>query len=120
MTWRSHPLAPPAGSELCRLDDIPAAGLALEWGEGRQAFRLALVRRGETVTAFLNACAHFGVRLNPRPDAGFVDPLDGALVCHVHYARYAPDDGRCLSGDCDGDGLQPVPVSVRAGRVILD
>lgn len=119
MTWRSHPLAPPPGSVLCALDDIPDTGLALEWGEGLQAFRLALVRRGHEVTAFLNVCAHFGIRLNARPGLGFVDPATGRLVCHAHYARYAPDDGRCLSGDCDGEGLTQVPVSLRDGKVLM-
>ena len=106
---------PPSGTVLCRVADIPETGLALE----RDGWRLALVRRGETVTAFVNACAHFGVRLNARPDRGFVDPVSGALVCHVHYARYAPDDGRCLSGDCEPDGLTPVPVVVRDGSIVI-
>lgn len=106
---------PPPGTLLCRVADIPETGLALE----RDDWRLALVRRGERVTAFVNACAHFGVRLNAKPDRGFVDPVRGVLVCHVHYARYAPDDGRCLSGECGADGLVPVAVTVRDGNVVI-
>lgn len=107
--------SPPPGTVLCRVADIPETGLALE----KDGFRLAVVRRGDLVTAFINACAHFGVRLNATPERGFVDPASGALVCHVHYARYAPEDGRCLSGECDGDGLTPVPVRVRDGQVVV-
>lgn len=106
---------PPSGSMLCQVTDIPETGLALE-GPG---WRLALVRRGERITAFVNACAHFGVRLNAKPDGGVFDPVRGTLVCHVHYARYSPDDGRCLSGECGTDGLVPVAVVVRDGTVMM-
>lgn len=40
-----------------------------------------------------------------------------AIVCQVHYARYGLSDGRCLKGDCDGEGLQPVALELRDGVI---
>lgn len=120
--WADHPAAPAPGHALIALADVPdgqGREVILPAPDGGKPLRLMVIRRGDTALAYVNACRHFGVPLNVRPDHPFVDPGDGHIVCQVHYARYALADGRCLKGDCDGRGLAPVPVAVIDGRVVL-
>lgn len=95
-----------------------ADGGAVFWshGEGNSAFRLLVLRSGDEVFGYVNRCAHFGV-----PLAGKIEQLihvpHQSFSCNVHYARYGWRDGRCVSGECDGEGLLPVPLEVSAGMV---
>jgi nitrite reductase/ring-hydroxylating ferredoxin subunit len=76
-----------------------------------------IVRRGEQIYAYHNRCRHFGIPLNVRSEYRFIDESSGAILCQVHYARYAVEDGRCLRGDCDGDGLWPIAITIRDGNI---
>ncbi|SDG56111.1 Rieske (2Fe-2S) protein [Roseospirillum parvum] len=120
--WPEHPAAPAPGQRLIALAEIPdgqGREVVLPAPEGGKPLRLMVLRVGDTARAYVNACRHFGVPLNVRPDHPFVDPGDGSIVCQVHYARYAVEDGRCLGGDCEDRGLAPVPVCVRDGQVCV-
>ena len=113
-------LGRPVGSEiaLCRLDELADPGsrgllLPLSAGVDLACF---VVRRGERVFAYRNACPHTGAPLEWRPHQ-FLD-ADGALVqCALHGALFTPEDGRCVHGPCAGEGLEAVPVTVRDGWV---
>ena len=63
--WREREFAPAPGTGVCALDDVPD-GKAREfvWGEGREPFRLLILRSGESVWGYLNKCPHFGTPLN--------------------------------------------------------
>lgn len=111
--WKQLPHAPSPGTALGRFDDL-ADGQArlvdLDTSQGvAPPFRLVLVRSGDHVRAFVNRCAHFGVPLAQRQDQLLFTPHQ-RLTCNVHYARYHWDDGRCLSGECAGEGLLAVPL----------
>lgn len=71
------------------------------------------------VQAFLNACPHAGRRLDWAPGQ-FLRSREGLLVCAVHGASFALEDGHCVAGPCRGQGLVRVPVQVRDGAVWLD
>lgn len=105
---------------LCRLDEIPdgtARGFRVTDARGRER-RLLVVRRGETVQAYVNSCPHRGTPLDLRPD-DFFDAEGRHLVCATHGAVFRPEDGLCVAGPCAGEGLEPVPAGVRDGRVVL-
>lgn len=74
-------------------------------------FRYLLLRSGDTVRAYVNRCAHFGVPLAQKQEHLLVQ-AHTSLTCNVHYARYDWHTGRCLGGDCDGEGLLAIPVAV--------
>ena len=76
-------------------------------------FRVLLLRSGTSMRAFVNRCAHFGVPLASRQDLLQFTPHT-SLTCNVHYARYRWSDGVCDRGDCEGEGLIPIPVQVDA------
>ena len=89
--WSTLPHAPAPGiALLCQRDALPD-GQATLWqldtgGGPGKAFKLLLLRSGLQVTAFVNRCAH--------------------------YARYRLADGGCDTGECDGEGLIPVPLHI--------
>jgi nitrite reductase/ring-hydroxylating ferredoxin subunit len=99
--------------------ELPDGG-AVFWscGEGKQAFRLIVLRSGEQVLGYVNRCAHFGVPLAEKIEQLIFKPHQ-SLSCNVHYARYGWQDGRCESGDCDREGLLRVPLEVRDGTVLI-
>jgi nitrite reductase/ring-hydroxylating ferredoxin subunit len=120
MSWNDHPDAPEPGTILCTLDALAdGLGTGFDFGAGAKPFRLFVVRRGKDLQGYVNACAHFGIELNPGADHTFLTPDGAAIRCQHHGARYAIEDGRCLGGACDGDGLTRVPVRIRGGDVVI-
>jgi len=74
---------------------------------------LIALRRGGVLRVFVNACPHLGLPLEVLPDR-FLDEAGRYLVCSAHGARFRPEDGRCVSGPCAGEGLEAVPAEVDA------
>ncbi|MBF0469744.1 MAG: Rieske 2Fe-2S domain-containing protein [Gammaproteobacteria bacterium] len=103
---------------ICQLDAIPQ-------GEGRsftvesedgQSHRLLVVNDNGEARGYLDRCTHFGVGLGVRSDYRYV--LDGEIICQTHYARFAVDDGHCISGECAGEGLTAIALTLIDGAVI--
>ena len=106
----------PATRLLCRLEDIPdggARGFAAPPGGFTGLFA---IRRGAQVFAYVNACPHIGLPLEPVPDR-FLDRRREAIVCSAHGARFRVEDGFCISGPCMGDSLETVPVTIIGDEV---
>ena len=87
-------------------------------GEGKEAFRLIILRSGKQVYGYVNRCAHFGVPLAAKREQLIFRPHE-SISCNVHYARYGWEDGKCISGDCDGEGLLVVPLEVVEGQILI-
>jgi mutator protein MutT len=69
--------------------------------------------------AYRNVCPHVSIPL----DRGG-EPLltaDGRfLVCRNHGALFAPEDGLCLAGPCEGESLDPLRIARRGAGWALD
>jgi nitrite reductase/ring-hydroxylating ferredoxin subunit len=48
----------------------------------------------------------------------FLDQKRERIVCAAHGARFAIEDGRCVSGPCLGDSLEIVPHRLEADGTI--
>lgn len=124
LRWSDLPNAPAPGTALGCQRGAQPDGQATLWemttGEASgEGFKLLLLRSGDQVTAFANRCAHFGVPLAARQDLLIYQPHT-RITCNVHYAHYRWHDGSCISGECDGAGLLPIPVVVDAqGQIVL-
>lgn len=115
--WREHALAPAPGTELCVLDAVPDGGAKeFVFGEGRDPFRMLVLRSGDRVHGYVNRCPHFGTPLNVQPDR-FTLFEHSHIYCSVHYAMFRFEDGHCEEGPCTGDHLTPVPLACEDGRV---
>ncbi len=76
------------------------------------------VRYDGRVYAYVNRCAHMPMELDWQPGKFF--GIGGSiLICSTHGATYAPDTGKCLRGPCFRDGLIPIRIEERDGRVIV-
>jgi nitrite reductase/ring-hydroxylating ferredoxin subunit len=103
---------------------VLADAAALREGEGIR-FTIALdglardafaVRWRGAVHAWVNACRHQALPLD-FGDAHFFDGEADALVCVHHGARYRPDSGECVAGECRGAFLTPLALEQRDGAL---
>jgi nitrite reductase/ring-hydroxylating ferredoxin subunit len=118
-TWQDFPAAPAAGTEVCTLAEIPdGGGRMFAFPGSEKEFRLLVLRSGDTCYGYVNRCPHFGVPLAAR-DAQLILIPHQAVKCTTHYARFRWQDGYCESGDCEGESLMPVPLSVRHEWVVI-
>ena len=104
--------------ELCRLTDLPD-GAARGFPPAPGGFTgLFAIRRGDRVHAYVNACPHIGVSLDWAPDR-FLTRDGTQIVCSTHGALFTIETGLCVDGPCQGDSLEPVPVTIVDGRVLV-
>lgn len=95
-------------TRLCRLDEIADGSARGFAAAGAVRDTLFVVRRGDSVRAWLNACPHVdGAPLAWRKDA-YLSADGQAIVCYGHGAVFDLDTGVCTKGPCIGQGLTPV------------
>lgn len=105
---------------ICPLHELADPGArGFTMGGGDWPLRGFVVRQGGDVRAYVNHCPHAGFPLNGSPDR-FLAPAASLIRCVMHGALFEVGTGRCVSGPCVGQGLQPLPVHVRSGYVLLD
>lgn len=116
--WSDRPNAPAEGTRLGPQSEVPDNG-AKEYvfGEGRERFRMVVVRRGEGAWGYLNICPHHRVPMN-KADGGLLT-ADDLLWCGLHYSQFRFEDGFCVDGPCKGGALTPVPVVCREGVLMI-
>jgi nitrite reductase/ring-hydroxylating ferredoxin subunit len=110
--------AAPAGFRLCRIDDIEEGGCREVRCRPEPAPSLIVMRSGGRAWAYLNLCPHFSLPLNSRPGEFLIDGKE-RVMCAFHCAVFRFSDGRCLEGPALGMGLQPVPVNIEDGCVVV-
>lgn len=104
---------------ICESGALVNAGAGVRFTVSRSGLKQPafVVRYGDTVHAYINACTHRNVELDW--DSGkFFDFTGTALICATHGARYHPRTGGCLGGPCLG-GLTALPVIEDEGRIWL-
>lgn len=116
--WQDRPFAPAPGHHLCSTTDI-GEGEAQEFvfGQGKTAFELLVVGTADGPRAYLNQCPHFKIKMNAHPDE-FINS-DGNIQCAWHYACFRPSDGHCVSGPVEGYALNPVPLAIVDGNIVV-
>jgi nitrite reductase/ring-hydroxylating ferredoxin subunit len=118
--WRSRPRAPMPGVALGPLEEIPV-GRAREYvfGRGTTVFSMFVVRQGgERVYGYLNLCPHYSTPLNYRAGA-FTNDEGTRIRCTMHFAEFRIEDGYGVSGAAERCWLDPVPVVVKDGIILI-
>lgn len=114
-----NPARPGPGTILARLEDLKigeARCLHFEHGEAR--FSLILVRLETHAAAYENSCPH--ARFPLEKLNGEVMVQEGRyIVCAAHGASFRARDGAFVAGPGDGRGLQPFPIAVEDGLIIV-
>ncbi len=105
---------------LCGLDELEDPGSReFKWGTGAWPLEFFAVRRGGSVSGFVNRCPHAGTPLNWEPDE-FLDAGGDMIQCDSHGALFTIDDGVCVDGPCPGAALESVALRVEDGQVVAD
>jgi nitrite reductase/ring-hydroxylating ferredoxin subunit len=117
--WRYRPRAPALGTVVGPLAAVAEGGAKeFVFGRGAAAFSMFVVRAGGIVRGYLNLCPHFSLKLSQRGEQFLND--DGTLIrCTMHFAEFRIDDGFCVAGACEGRYLDPVPLHVAAGQLVI-
>lgn len=93
---------------LCHLSELPENGArGFDTGE----VLLFVLRRGDQVRAWRDACPHHGTPLPWRKDA-YLDASGAHVVCAAHGALFDPLTGICTLGPCMDDTLTAIPLRI--------
>jgi nitrite reductase/ring-hydroxylating ferredoxin subunit len=103
---------------LCRLSDIPDNGAKGFPGADGAFTGLVVVRQGDRVYVYENACPHIGTPLDWTPDR-FLSVDGRHLICATHGAEFTIATGACISGPCRGDYLTPVNAVIDDGVILV-
>jgi nitrite reductase/ring-hydroxylating ferredoxin subunit len=103
---------------LCMLDDLADASARGFSSTGGGDDDLFVVRRGDAVYGYRNVCPHNGVALEYRKDK-FLNADGSEIVCSAHGAHFDIATGYCTYGPCLGESLQPLPLRIEHGRVMI-
>lgn len=106
--------APARGTVLKSLADIPDPGGA---PADYAALPILIVRSGELVRAFINACPHQGRPLC-LPSGKTLVSEERFLVCPFHGASFEIETGAAAGGPVGNTGLKPVAIEVQNGQVV--
>ena len=103
---------------LCSIDEIAdgtARGFAIA---SKVRDTLFVVRRGDCVRGWLNACPHVdGAPLAWRKDA-YLSADGQAIMCYSHGAVFDLETGVCTGGPCIGQRLTPVSLERDADGIL--
>lgn len=110
--------APPAGTPLCRLDEIGEPGSkGFAFWSGELMFRGFVVRREGEVLGYVDRCPHIGTPLTFGDDR-YLTRGGEHILCVTHGALFRPQDGLCLGGPCVGRSLTPWGIEVRGDQIV--
>ena len=103
---------------LCRVEEIDD-GAARGFPPAPGGFSgLVAWRKGADVRVYVNSCPHIGTPLDWLPDK-FMSRDGKYLICATHGAAFAPLDGKCLLGPCEGDFLDKVAFEIEDGVIYV-
>ncbi|MFO1352193.1 MAG: Rieske 2Fe-2S domain-containing protein [Gammaproteobacteria bacterium] len=107
------------GAVLGPIADFPEGRIVeCVFGAGREPFRIIVLRKGDSVHGFINRCPHFQLPLNLEPGR-FLMWDDDEVMCIHHSATFRLSDGYCTGGPCLGMRLDPFPLELIDGRVVV-
>jgi nitrite reductase/ring-hydroxylating ferredoxin subunit len=108
-----------SGQRLCQADEVgEGKGRGFRLGQGAEQFAVFVIRSAGVLHAYVNSCPHIGTPLDWLPDR-FFDRSGEHLLCGTHGALFRPQDGLCVRGPCLGHSLQPAPIHVEDGAIVL-
>ena len=105
---------------ICSSDALAVGGLGVrfEVADESATWPAFVVRHSKGLAAYINRCAHLALELDWDPGL-FFDVDQRHLICATHGALYTADTGECVSGPCNGSGLQVLQVVEIEGTVYL-
>ncbi|MBB3232080.1 Rieske (2Fe-2S) protein [Halomonas stenophila] len=119
-SWQQYRSAPSPGTRVVEADALPEQGhLSVTVESDRGRFPLLVIRLGDgALKAYVNACPHQFLPLDQRGDRLLSE--DGEqLRCTNHDAAFATRSGEGVGGLGLGCALDPVPVRLTDGWLVI-
>ncbi|MEY4255280.1 MAG: hypothetical protein RLZZ141_507 [Pseudomonadota bacterium] len=114
-----NPARPPPGTVLCALSDVAEPGAkGFVFRQDEALFSGFILRRGGQTLGYVDSCPHAGWPLSGGPDR-YLTRDGNHVLCAGHGALFTPETGLCTSGPCAGRSLNPWPVVVEGGMVVV-
>ncbi|MEO1681504.1 MAG: Rieske 2Fe-2S domain-containing protein [Pseudomonadota bacterium] len=113
--WKSYRGAPSDGTRVCAASDVPDGTTHCLELDG---FPLLLVRVGDVLRAYVNACPHQYMPLNHKGDR-LISADKTTIRCTNHAAAYAVETGEGVEGLGIGECLDRVPVAVEDEAIVV-
>lgn len=115
-TWKTYPHAPAKGKDVCHFSDLDDPGTLAVDVDG---FPLLLVRSGNQLHAFVNACPHQYLPLDHKGNK-LLSADATKLRCTNHSAGFDIATGEGVEGLGIGCALSHVPVRITENhRVVI-
>ncbi len=97
---------------LCNINDIEDPGAkGFKLKQGRKERLLFVVKKAGQAYAYENHCPHAGINLEWQED-DFLDINKEHIQCSVHGALFKIENGDCMGGPCNGQGLTAVEITL--------
>lgn len=96
---------------LCHFGELPDQGSRGFDPQQSGQDSLLVVRQGERLFAYVDACPHHGTPMAWRKDA-YLNAAADRIVCAAHGAQFAVDTGVCTLGPCLGQSLTPIALQI--------
>lgn len=104
---------------LCHRNDLPEHGSRGFDPKCTGQDSLLLVRKGDGLFAYADACPHHNTPLAWRKDA-YLNGKGDRIVCAAHGAQFEIETGLCTLGPCLGQSLAMVPIIINSqGEIFL-
>jgi nitrite reductase/ring-hydroxylating ferredoxin subunit len=101
---------------LCPVSDISENGVKGFPGADGASTGLIVIRQGDRIYVYENACPHIGTPLDWTPGR-FLSADGRYLICATHGAEFTIASGTCISGPCRGDRLTAIDVVIHDGVI---
>jgi nitrite reductase/ring-hydroxylating ferredoxin subunit len=103
--------------KICSLEEIQDGGCRIfQINSDMEKVSIIVLRSGDLCYAYVNRCPHFGMKL-AETDSQLIFEPNLWIKCNVHYAQFGWQNGACLGGDCAGDSLQTIPLTIQNGMI---
>ncbi len=98
--------------QLCHINDINDPGsMGFKLKQGRRERLVFVVKKEGQVYAYENECPHAGINLEWQ-EHDFLDNDREHIQCSVHGALFKIENGDCMGGACNGEGLTQVEIGI--------
>lgn len=76
------------------------------------------VKHDGLIHVYKNECPHLGINLEFEKDE-FLDSEGQLIQCSTHGALFQIDNGKCLSGPCQGEHLSKLSHQIIDDKIVL-
>lgn len=104
---------------LCHIDDLDnLSSKSFSIKLKRKTTDIFIVKKDDKAFAYINVCPHAGAPLEWNPNE-FLDENKESIICAMHGAQFSIEEGNCIGGPCNGEGLTKVSLEIQDKKIFF-